>query len=319
MTISKILRKSLTILPIVGVILFSSISVKAELGDSLLKKGITHEDVKVLKGRLIDLNFLNKDETTTYYDDITLQAVKDFQNFCGLSEDGIFGPNTFQALQQVSRIVPLEYKRILKLDVKGEDVKALQERLKIMGFLNANDIEPNYGPKTRQAVSCFQEVYKLKVDGIAGEITIEAINKALSGNNRMRRPLSSRGSGSGSIDKNIISTAMKYIGTPYRFGGTTSSGIDCAGFTQLVYKSQGINIPRTSSEQANVGSKLNKDDLNTGDLIIFSNTYKPGPSHTGIYVGDGSFIHASSVDGVKISSLNENYYKNHFSYGRKVY
>lgn len=319
MAISDNLKKSLVIFPIAGTILFSSINVQAQLGDSILKEGITHEDVQVLQEELIDLNFLNIDETTTYYNEQTVQAVKDFQNFYGLEEDGAFGPNTFETLQQISEITPLEYKRTLKLDIRGEDVKDLQMKLQIMGFLNEDEIDAIYGPKTRQAVSSFQEVYKLKVDGIAGSGTIETINNALNGNKRMRRPAASRGGIGRSIDNDIVATAKQYIGVPYRKNGTTPAGFDCSGFTQFVYKKHGIDVPRDSLSQAGFGSKLNKNELRTGDLVIFSNTYRKGPSHTGIYIGNGNVIHSSSSKGITISSINSGYYYDHFSYGRRVY
>lgn len=319
MSISKTLKKSLIILPIAGTILFSPINVQAQLGDSILKEGITNEDVQVLQEHLINLNFLNIDEATTYYGELTVQAVKDFQNFYGLEEDGAFGPNTFEVLQQISKITPLEYKRTLRLNTKGEDVKDLQEKLQIMGFINEDDIDAIYGPKTRQAVSSFQEIYKLHADGIAGIDTIEAINNALNGNKRIRRPAGSRGGVGRSIDNDIISTAKQYIGTPYRSGGTTSAGFDCSGFTQFVYKQHGISVPRSSIAQAGFGSKLSKNELRPGDLVIFSNTYRKGPSHTGIYIGNGNVIHSSSSKGITIDSIYSGYYYKHFSYGRRVY
>lgn len=319
MIICKRLKKSLIVFPIVGTMFFSSINVQADLGDSILKEGITHEDVQVLQEKLIELNFLNIPQTTTYYDEITVQAIKDFQNFYGLKEDGTFGPDTFETLQDVSKITPLEYTRTLKLDMEGEDVKNLQTKLKIMGFLNTDEVDNIYGPNTRQAVSQFQEVYKLQVDGVAGSDTIEAINNALNGNKRLRRPTSSRSGMGRDIDNNIIATAKQYIGTPYRSGGTTAAGFDCSGFTQYVYNKYSITVPRSSSAQASAGSQLSKNELKTGDLVIFSNTYRKGPSHTGIYIGNGDFIHSSSSKGITIDNINSGYYNNHFSYGRRVY
>lgn len=325
MRIRNSLRKSLIIFPIVGTILLSPISVQAELGDSVLKEGIIHEDVKTLKENLVALNFLNIEEDTnvdediTYYDELTVQAVKDFQNFYGLEEDGAFGPNTFEVFQQILEIKPLEYTRKLEINTKGEDVKNLQEKLQIMGFLNVDDIDSIYGPKTKEAVSNFQGLYKLQVDGIVGANTIEAMNNALNGNKRVRRPSTSRGSTPRTIDNNIIATAKKYIGVPYRSAGTTPAGFDCSGFTQFVYKQHGISVPRASISQASFGTKLSKNELRTGDLVIFSNTYRKGPSHTGIYVGNGNVIHSSSSKGITIDSIYSGYYLNHFSYGRRVY
>lgn len=324
MSMVKSLRKKLIIFPIVGAVLLSPISVQAKLGDSVLKEGIVHEDVKDLKEHLIDLNFFSIEENEkanmnfTYYDELTVQAVKDFQNFYGLEEDGIFGSNTFETLQQVSEIAPLEYERKLELDVEGEDVKNLQEKLKIMGFLDVDEVDTIYGPKTKEAVTAFQTVYKLQVDGIAGADTIEAINNALNGSRRIRRPAVSRG-GARSVDNNIIATAKQYIGTPYRSAGTTPAGFDCSGFTQFVYKKHGISVPRSSLGQAGFGTKLSKSELRTGDLVIFSNTYRKGPSHVGIYIGNGDFIHSSSSRGITIDNINSGYYLNHYSYGRRVY
>lgn len=76
----------------------------------------------------------------------------------------------------------------------------------------------------------------------------------------------------------IISTAKKYIGVPYVWGGTTPSGFDCSGFIQYVFAKHGINLPRTSAEQYNVGSSVSKANLKAGDLVFFT-TYKAGPSH----------------------------------------
>ena len=291
MSICNTIKKSLAVLPLAGVILFSSVSVNAELGDSTLKAGTNHEDVQVLQERLIDLNFLNIDETTTYYGDTTVQAVKDFQGFYGLKEDGAFGPGTFKTLEKALEATPLPYERLLKLNMTGEDVLRLQERLILLGYLDARHLDSTYGTQTRGAVAEFQRAYGLKPDGIAGSNTFSNINKAITGSKRVRKPVS-RGASTGgrTIDTDIISAAKKYMGTPYRFGGTSTSGIDCSGFTQAVYKSQGVSIPRTTTGQAKVGNHLKRSELKTGDLIIFSGTYRSGPSHAGIYVDNGNFI-----------------------------
>lgn len=108
-------------------------------------------------------------------------------------------------------------------------------------------------------------------------------------------------------ESTLISTAKKYLGTPYRYGGTTSSGFDCSGFTQKVFGEVGISIPRTSSEQYNKGYAVSKSQLQVGDLVFF-NTSGNGVSHLGIFIGDNQFIHASSSKGVMISSIYDPYY-----------
>lgn len=106
---------------------------------------------------------------------------------------------------------------------------------------------------------------------------------------------------------NVVSYAKEQLGVPYRFGGTTPSGFDCSGFIRYVMNQVGVSMPRTANEQYNTGTAIAKSDLKKGDLVFFE-TYKPGPSHSGIYVGDGKFIHASSSRGISISSVNDPYY-----------
>ncbi|MGG0669561.1 C40 family peptidase [Sporosarcina koreensis] len=102
----------------------------------------------------------------------------------------------------------------------------------------------------------------------------------------------------------LVSTARTYMGTPYAYGGTTTSGFDCSGYTQFVFKKQGINIPRSTGEQFAMGTAVKKSDLKTGDLVFF-NTFGNRVSHVGIYIGSSRFIHASTSKGVMISSVND--------------
>jgi len=113
----------------------------------------------------------------------------------------------------------------------------------------------------------------------------------------------------------VSNIADDYIGVPYRWGGTTPSGFDCSGFVGYTYKQAGYTLPRTTSEMYHVGDSVSKSELKDGDLVFFQ-TYKSGPSHAGIYIGDNQFVHASSTNGVRIDSLSSSYWSRTY-YGAK--
>jgi peptidoglycan DL-endopeptidase CwlO len=114
-------------------------------------------------------------------------------------------------------------------------------------------------------------------------------------------------SGGTASEQGVISEAMKYLGVPYQWGGTDpSKGLDCSGFTQLVYGNLGIDLPRTASQQATAGQPVaSLADAHPGDLVFFDHSSsRPGVDHVGIYLGNGQMI-AAPQDGetVKVQSV----------------
>lgn len=115
----------------------------------------------------------------------------------------------------------------------------------------------------------------------------------------------------------LIAYAERFIGVRYLWGGTTPSGFDCSGYTQYVFRNFGINLPRVSQDQFNVGTAVSKGDLKPGDLVFFS-TYGPGATHVGIFIGGDTMIDSESR-GVTVTSLfSNNYWSPRYIGARRV-
>ena len=216
---------------------------------------------------------------------------------------------------------------------RGNDVLTLQKKLYLIGY-DITELDGVYGNETERAVAAFQHDNKISVTGIVTNVTWRALKKAKGKKGRtlpapkvtssdvdtnIVTTLASYGKAfiSGNQGKSIVSTAKTFMGVPYVFGGTTPSGFDCSGLLQYVFKMHGISIPRLADEQYNLGKEVKRSQLSPGDLVFFT-TYTEGVSHCGIYIGDGKFLHASSSKGVKIDSLDNEYWKPRFVGARKI-
>lgn len=127
------------------------------------------------------------------------------------------------------------------------------------------------------------------------------------------------GSTSGLTGQQVVDFAKKFLGTPYKWGGTTPAGFDCSGFVYYVYNSLGYKMPRMINDMNKQGTYVAKANLKPGDVVIFQNTYASGLSHVGIYVGDGKFIHSpNSRSVVSYADLYSTYYINHYYGARRI-
>ena len=116
----------------------------------------------------------------------------------------------------------------------------------------------------------------------------------------------------------LLAFAKSYVGYPYVYGGNGPNSFDCSGFVLYVYKHFGYSFSRGAQEQYEDGLKVEMDELKPGDLVFFSgNGYSI--THVGLYLGDGSFVHASNpTRGVVIDTVWSGYYQSHFWGGCRI-
>ena len=148
---------------------------------------------------------------------------------------------------------------------EGQEVIDIQKRLVELQYKVSN-VDGKFGPETEAAVKQFQTDKSLEVDGIIGNDTYRAL---------MQKDMPPNRSGRSAAVRNVIRAAYSVLGTPYVFGGTSTYGFDCSGFTQYAFARAGISIPRMADSQLYYGRQISMSELRPGDLIFFS-TYEPG-------------------------------------------
>ena len=115
-------------------------------------------------------------------------------------------------------------------------------------------------------------------------------------------------------DKALAQVYNEWVGTRYRMGGTSKHGIDCSAFMQTAFlDAYGMELPRSTSEQRYLGRQIQKHELRKGDLVFFRRN-----NHVGVYIGNNQFMHASTSQGVTISSLDEDYWSRTYTQSRRV-
>ena len=199
----------------------------------------------------------------------------------------------------------------VKRGMYGDEVSKLQNKLKEYGYYK-DPVDGRFGANTPSAVVQFQMDAGLTADGIVGLSTWESL-KNFRGASSI-----SRGRGNSRKAQILLSMARQYVGVPYVWAGRSPSGFDCSGFIYYVFDQLGYGLPRMADGQFEVGIPVSRNSLEPGDLVFFE-TYEPGPSHVGIYIGNDQFIHASSGAGhVTVTPLNKTYYRDRYLGARRI-
>lgn len=247
--------------------------------------GDTGSEIVAIQKKLIAAGY--KARETGEYDANTKWAVRLYQKDQGLPVDGILGDTTYKKL--MGKPMPSATKTVSKVkEISKKDAELMAKiQAKKEGSSKAitTSVKQQKKPTTQGKPATAQVKHKVT--------------------NHTAKPLRTVPV-SGNV-KEILTYANTFTGVPYKFGGTTPAGFDCSGYIRHVFQKVGVQLPRQADEQYTVGKKVEKQNLQPGDLVFFE-TYEPGVSHSGIYIGDGQFISATSSSGVAVADIDDSYW-----------
>ena len=309
-----------------------------------LKVGCSGNDVTTLQTKLKELKYFSG-TCTGYFGSVTQSAVKTFQSANNLAADGVVGQKTWTALMGASTPVQPDdgndgaqpddpnadtgvpvFTKNLKLGSSGTEVTQLQGRLKDLKYFTVS-VDGYFGSMTNAAVRGFQNNNNLTVDGIVGPAThavlySEQAKDAESGNGGT----DGDSNASSPTISNFLANAQSHLGKPYVWGGNGPNSFDCSGFVYYTLNQSGYKVNRLSAAGYYATDKWqfisSVSALQPGDLVFWTDDGSSRIGHTGIYLGNNQFIHAStSSGGIIISSFNGQYswYDRNFAGGRRIF
>ncbi len=150
--------------------------------------------------------------------------------------------------------------------------------------------------------------------GITDTIDKQTDNSSTNNNQELNDSSSNVSTSSKGTD--VLAYAMQFVGYPYVYGGSSTSGFDCSGFTQYVYKHFGVTLNRTAAAQSSNGTAVSRSNLQPGDLVMFGSPI----NHVGIYAGGGRIVHAANPSrGVTTDTINSGYYNTNYVCARRIF
>lgn len=296
-----------------------------------LQYGEHGESVRVLQHKLNKLSYYD-DEINGDFTVLTEHALKKFQADNNITINGqadiktlttIINKEKQKYMDQINEMSESIYP-----GMQSDDVRIAQHALQYFGYYEG-EIDGIYGPLTKKALKIAEEEHGLELVDESEQVTESSLTALYKQDEKDEQNIEQKAKQetkektqetkkvevkstnfSGAID-----AAYAQIGTPYVWGGESPGGFDCSGFIQYIFKTQNIVMPRTVSDAWNFTQHV--DSPSVGNLVFFE-TYKPGPSHMGIYIGDGKFIHAGESRGVEISKLSNSYWDQRYLGARRV-
>ncbi|NNU99107.1 peptidoglycan-binding protein [Geobacillus sp. DSP4a] len=275
-----------------------------------LTVGARGDEVRKLQQQLKQLGYFTYSDITGYYGVLTADAIRRFQRDNGLPVTGAVDNQTAARLASAVKAkttspAPIERERLavrLSIGALGDDVKRIQTKLKELGYF-WTDITGYYGTATADAVRRFQQAAQLPATGVVdGETYERLIGQAPAAK----------------LDViELVADAAELLGVPYVWGGETpEEGFDCSGFIFYLFQQQGVPIPRTVALMWNAGASVSAPEV--GDIVFFATTTN-SPSHAGIYIGNGQFIHSGASTGVTTSRLDQPYWKQRYLGAKRLF
>ncbi|WP_017472155.1 NlpC/P60 family protein [Amphibacillus jilinensis] len=284
--------------------------------------------IRIIQQKLNNLNYF--DETIDgEFGLFTEYALKKFQIDHNIDSNGALNTETLESIMKAERRHYLDQLTAidhpLQYGEKSEEIKALQKALSYFGYYS-DELDSIYGPITEEALLQAQRAFGLPetphvttefVNNMEEETEIQVLETPNDQQEEEKEDVAQ------SIEKDqtntqvesIIQTAKSQIGSRYQWGGTSPSGFDCSGFIQFAFDQHDVTLPRTVSDMWHRTIKVDQPSI--GDLVFFE-TYKKGPSHAGIYLGNNQFIHASESQGVSITELTKEYWQSRYLGSRRV-
>lgn len=286
--------------------------------DPTLKRGVTSEEVTKLQERLMELGYLDIDESTQYFGPATEYSVELFQRQVAFSTgtdfavDGVAGLKTLELIY--SSDAP---KYCVKEGMEGEDISVMQSQLVDLGYMKKTT--GYYGDETIAAMKEFQDRNGLSPDGLAGEKTVALL---YSDDARESASKAKEARSRASVSK-MLEVAKSKLGCKYISGNRGPNSFDCSGLVYYCLNQAGSNRRRLNAAGYSAVSDWEKisniNDLKKGDLIFFYNDGFTKVGHVGIVVSSsGIMIDASSSNGKVVRrTYLSNYWKKHFVCGRR--